>query len=125
MIYIAGKITGEDFTTAWNKFQVAEAKLHAMGVQVINPMKLGIPLTWTWQQQLDKCIEVFKQNATCIFLLRDWRESEGAKREFLTAMEINNVQNNRISIYYEESNGYAEVSTDVDDKILTCLTPIQ
>jgi hypothetical protein len=125
MIYIAGKITGEPTNVAEEKFQKAENRLHCMGVKVVNPLKLGIPVTWTWEEQVAKCLEVIEQCVTGILLLEDWAASKGAKREFLKVCELNNKRPfpNRIQIYFEDYRGFNELEMDIENGFVNCLIP--
>jgi hypothetical protein len=125
MIYIAGKISDEPIDVVEEKFQKAENRLHCMGVKVINPLKLGIPHSWTWDEQLAKCLEVIEQRATGIFLLDDWAQSKGAKREFLKVCELNNKRPlpDRIQIYFEDYMGFNELEMDAQNGYINCLIP--
>ena len=83
IIYIAGKITGEDPETCKIKFASVEAKLKKIGVQtVINPLNLGIPATWNWTAARETCMKVLRDKANSILLLNDWVHSEGAMEEY-------------------------------------------
>lgn len=123
MIYIAGKITGLPFDEVSEKFQRVEAKLHQIGVQVINPLKLGIPESWTWEDQLSKCIEVIQNRATAIYLISDWKHSKSARLEFEEVVRINSGRNRRILIYFEESHGIQDIVRDIRDGIAEYLIP--
>ena len=65
---------------------------------------------------------MIRTRATAIYLLRDWRNSKGAQREFLAVMQIN-TGNRRILIYYEEANDRIQMEVDIRDQVLTCLIP--
>jgi hypothetical protein len=81
-LYISGRVTGEDLESCRNKFAAAELKLRNLGVKIIiNPMKLGIPERWKWQDAMDVCMKVLEEKANSIFLLNDWVKSQGAKEE--------------------------------------------
>lgn len=123
MIYIAGKITGLPFDEVSAKFQRIESILHTMGVQVINPTKLGIPPSWTWEEQLLKCIEVINSRATAIYLLPDWKDSKGARREFREVERINTCRNRKILIYFDDSDGLRDIMRDIRDEIAEYLIP--
>lgn len=128
MIYIAGKITGLDHKETAEKFQEMENILHSVGVKVINPMKLGIPFTWPYEQQMKKCFEVIERNATGIFFMHDWSESNGAKKEFLKVQDINSKRkgiNNDIKIYYENSNGIQFLISDIVTGHINCKLPTE
>ena len=89
-VYIIGKVTGEDRTICEAKFAAAEKKLRALGVKtVINPLKLGIPTTWTYEQEMDLCLQVVREQANAIFLIPDWVNSDGAMREWHHAFNHN------------------------------------
>ena len=89
-IYISGKITGEETEACKLKFATAEKMLKTLGVlTVINPMNLGIPISWEWDEAMALCMKVLKEKATSVFQLRDWIESEGAMREYYYAHNHN------------------------------------
>lgn len=86
-IYISGKVTGEDETECRAKFSAIEARLKQMGVTtVINPKKLGIPLTWAWADAMDLCVKVLHEHANSILMLNDWTQSDGAIVEYYHAI---------------------------------------
>lgn len=122
MIYIAGKITGLPFDETYKKFERVEKELRALDLQVINPLKLGISTTWPYEEQLAKCIEVIDMRATAIFMLSDWMDSDGAKREFIRVSELNK-RGRGILIYQESTRGMNEVINDVKDGVLKCIIP--
>jgi hypothetical protein len=124
MIYIAGKITGLPINEAIENFQKAENELHAINAKVINPLKLGIPATWSWEDQLKKCTEVIENRATAIFLLKDWSSSNGAKHEFKKVCKLNQIRRgNPIHIYFEDYHGLAEIEMDLREGVLNCSIP--
>jgi len=125
MIYIAGKISGLPTDQVDAKFQEAETKLHALGLKVINPTKLGVSPAWTYDQQMALCLKVIEERATGIFLLDDWSDSNGARREFLEVTRINNRRKfpDRMQIYFEDFEGYSEIEMDVENGFITCLIP--
>ena len=85
-VYIAGKITGEDPEVCKLKFDAVETKLKMLGVDtVINPLNLGIPISWTWKEARELCLKVLKEKANTIVLLRDWTSSEGALEDYYYA----------------------------------------
>lgn len=119
MIYIAGKIDGLPYEVAETKFKITETELHSIGVKTINPMEQGFK-HMKYEDQMEQCLNLIRVHATAIFLHRDWKESDGTRREFLEVAQINRRQNNRINIYYEEMGGYNDIRRDVKDKVLTC-----
>lgn len=123
MIYIAGKIQGLPFDEVKDKFQKVENALHREGLKVINPLKLGIPFTWPYREQIDACLKVIAKDATAIYLLNDWKDSPGAKEEFQYVAQINTTRRPPIMIYFEDCDGIGDVMRDVRDGILTCVIP--
>lgn len=82
-IYIAGKITGNP--NYKEQFAAAEKKLKAEGHQVINP-------TWkpeglTYKQYIDMGLMELQQ-CDVIYLLSDWKDSKGARMEYIYALTV-------------------------------------
>ena len=85
-VYISGKVTGEDRELCKKKFESAENRLRKLGVlTVINPMKLGIPDTWTHDKEMELCMKVLRKKANALFQLNDWISSEGSMEEYMHA----------------------------------------
>lgn len=86
-VYIAGAITSDpEFET---KFAIAERKIDSMCIDVINPAKLAsIYPTLSYGQYMT--ID-FKLIGFCdaVYFLDDWKEGEGAKKEFRHCFDIN------------------------------------
>ncbi len=88
-IYISGKITGiEDYE---NRFAKAEAELEAKGFNVLNPVKAGkwlerhlAPKIPTWVEYMKQDIKAM-MSADCIYMLKGYRESKGARLELFLA----------------------------------------
>ncbi len=81
-IYIVGKVTGEDPDSCREKFAAMEKNLKRIGIHtVINPLNMGIPISWTWEQAKEICLDVLKRKANSIFLLDDWVTSTGSMEE--------------------------------------------
>lgn len=91
-VYISGKITGDaDYK---KKFQNAENFLEAAGFEVFNPAKETAPgKSWAFYMRND-----IKQLMDCdaILLLKDWKESKGARLEAYIASQLD------IKIYEEK-----------------------
>lgn len=81
--YIAGKVTGEDPGKVREKFLTAENKLVNAGFEVVNPIKLN-DVNAPWAESMKKCLPALL-DCKYILLLDDFKESEGAKIEFLVA----------------------------------------
>ena len=88
-IYISGKITGtEDYE---KRFAKAEAELEAKGFIVLNPVRTGkwlerylAPEVPTWIQYMKQAIKAM-MSADCIYMLKGYRESKGARLELFLA----------------------------------------
>ena len=88
-IYISGKITGtEDYE---KRFAKAEAELEAKGFIVLNPVRTGkwlerylAPEVPTWIQYMKQDIKAM-MSADCIYMLKGYRESKGARLELFLA----------------------------------------
>lgn len=90
-IYIAGKITGNP--NYKEQFAAAEERLKAEGHQVINP-------TWkpeglSYKQYIDMGLMELQQ-CDVIYLLSNWRDSKGARFEYIYALTV------KLDIRYEE-----------------------
>lgn len=82
-IYIAGKITGEDYQKAFNKFKATEEMLTGLDFQPINPMMI-VPKGTPWQDAMD-ILKPHLINSDIVLFLPDWKQSEGATQERLWA----------------------------------------
>jgi len=89
-IYISGKITGEDYEKTYKKFLLMEQKILSQStvenpIKVINPMKICKP-EWNWEQCMRVCIS---KMLLCheVWLLPDWVDSRGAKKEVCLCQE--------------------------------------
>lgn len=99
IIYLSGKITGTDDYKS--RFSLAEQKLKNKGVQVLNPVKAGMylarslaPEVPTWVQYM-KCSIKLMMKANCIYMLKGYEESKGARLELLIARVL------KFNIMYE------------------------
>lgn len=99
-IYISGKITGtEDYE---ERFSKAEMELRSRGFNVLNPVKSGkwlerylAPEVPTWVQYMKQAITSMMK-ADCIYILKGYRESKGARLELFLAKIL------QYEIIYEE-----------------------
>lgn len=86
IVYISGKITGEDFIDTLAKFERAEKYLKELGYDVINPLKIAtnmpefIRTDYGWIMLIDKAL---LRKANRIYMLKDWKYSNGAKEELI------------------------------------------
>ena len=99
-IYISGKITGTDDYE--NRFAIAEKKLKSDGYEVLNPVRTGkrlerylAPEVPTWIQYMKQAITSMMK-ADCIYMLKGYRESKGARLELFLAKVL------QYEIIYEE-----------------------
>ena len=88
-IYISGKITGTDDYK--DRFLKAEQKLRSRGFNVLNPVKTGkwlerhlAPKIPTWVEYMKQDIKAM-MSADCIYMLKGYRESKGARLELFLA----------------------------------------
>lgn len=78
-IFISGKVTGEDYQKAWNKFQVVEELLTEFGFNVVNPLRV-VPRGTDWQTAMDM-LDPHLRNSDTVVFLEDWKNSFGARTE--------------------------------------------
>ena len=83
MIYVSGKITGDKNYKL--KFEKAANKLISFGYDVFNPAILPNGLEYEQYMQIDFLALSFCQG---IYLLDDWEQSSGAKRELEEAKRL-------------------------------------
>lgn len=122
MIYIAGQITGLPIDVAMRKFEKAEKELRQLDLKVINPLKLGIPYSWSWDDQITECKRVITKEATAIYFLRGWQNSKGARAERDHVDQLNQLPTRRILIFEEDDYGISAIKLAIRNKELTCLT---
>jgi hypothetical protein len=94
-IYISGKISGERIQEAKLKFQIAQDNImcnlkefKGKEITIINPTKLGLTFKDSWL----KCMIIsiwYLLECNSIYMLKDWRDSRGAKIEFWIAVVLN------------------------------------
>lgn len=75
-VYIAGKVRG--LSNYREIFKEAEEYLNKLGFVVLNPAEL--PEGMRWQDYMKICIPMLEV-ADAIYLLDNWKDSEGAKVE--------------------------------------------
>ena len=96
IIYISGPIQSIDRLDARNRFQNAENMLRDKDWNVINPIKIAKPENATWADCMVADIaKVF--DADAIYMLRQWKQSTGARIELDVAIEIG------LEIHFEEN----------------------
>jgi hypothetical protein len=92
-IYIAGQFTGIKYGQAYENFAKAEKDIKETGHEAINPLKI-ISEHARWEQAMRESIKLML-DCQGIFLLDNWKESEGAKIEFELACRL------KFDIFYE------------------------
>lgn len=85
-IYISGKITGLPVGEVIRKFRAAEAEIRRFGFQPVSPLQNGLPLEAEWADHMGRDIALLLR-CGAIYLLPDWRQSEGASLEYLIARQ--------------------------------------
>ena len=87
-IYISGKITGTDDYE--DRFLKAEQNLSKRGFIVLNPVKVGkwlekyLSRVPTWIEYMKHDLKAM-MSADCIYMLKGYRESKGARLELFLA----------------------------------------
>ena len=84
-VYISGAITGTD--DYMERFKKAEKELTDKGYSVVNPAKVNaqLPGDTTYEEYMKMCfcmLDICEE----IFMLRGWKKSCGANREYEYAM---------------------------------------
>ncbi len=109
-IYIAGKVTGEPTDKCQAKFKQAEERLSQLGATPINPLKLGIPHHLTFEESKQHNFKALRQ-CQAIFMLNDWRTSDGAPQELKEAMKL------KKEVFFEEAGDYNIVGNLVAEQL--------
>ena len=97
-IYIIGQIKGLPIDEAKANFERIENKLRELGYSPINPLKLGIPEHWDYEQSRPHNMKAL---APCeaVYIQSNWRKSDGSKDEIYHSMQMGK------EIYYAEAKG--------------------
>lgn len=85
-VYIAGKVTGEEYENCVNKFKKRAEILRNQGYSVVNPMEI-IPPNTDWRTAMKICVNELI-DCEYIYMLPGWRDSKGAKLEYQLAQEL-------------------------------------
>jgi hypothetical protein len=87
-IYISGKITGLDYQETFENFERLENMLIERGYDVVNPMKLCPKNdSWDWVDYMKEDLGALMR-CNAIFLMDNWKDSLGARCEYLVAKEM-------------------------------------
>ena len=103
-IYISGAVTGTD--DYLERFARAEEQLKAQGFEVINPAAINavLPRSTSYGQYMEMS-QIMLSFCDCVFMLKDWEHSRGAKQEFAWSV----LDGKKI---YFEKDGLPEVEND-------------
>lgn len=95
MIYIAGKITGERVSDCYEKFKRGSLEAEEIsGMKAINPLELAVEFGMPYKECIGISFEALKK-CKAIYMLDDWRKSNGA------IVEHRYAENNNLEIYYQ------------------------
>ena len=97
-LYISGPITNNPNYLA--EFEAVENRLRSMGFQPINPAKIlnMLPSTLSYDQMMYLCYTLIDLSDG-IYMMREWKESKGAKLELEYAFKCNKES------FFEEYDG--------------------
>ncbi len=85
-VYICGKVTGEITEEVTLKFSFAETLLTFNNYDPVNPITLVTEDT-KWVDAMKLCLKAML-DCTHIYLIDDWRQSRGARIEYLLAKQL-------------------------------------
>lgn len=89
-VFISGPITGTDDYK--ERFAYAEELLEQTGCIPVNPVKATehLPTNTSWEEYMNITLPLLKQ-CDGIYMLKDWRKSDGAVIEYIWACRTNKV----------------------------------
>jgi len=86
-IYIAGKVSGENFQEATLKFAQAQQEIEALGYEVVSPLEIVNDGNASWIDAMKLCIKSLV-DCDAVLLLPDYRSSKGALLENRIALQL-------------------------------------
>jgi len=86
-VYMAGQVSGLNYTEAFTLFVQAEYMLNSCGYKTINPMRI-VPHTASWLTAMCICLTAMVKHCDKIYLLENWEQSNGATIEKLIADDL-------------------------------------
>jgi hypothetical protein len=100
LVYIMGKVTGEDYYACWNKFQEREDELRKLDLMPINPMRM-VSKDIDWVSAVKFLIPLMLQCKYVSPLPCTWGSREAI-------IEFNLSQELKMPIIIPEPNGTTE-----------------
>lgn len=102
-VYISGKMTGLTKKHYSENFSKAERLLTSKGCEVVNPCAIdGLPFSREEYLKIDLLLIYF---CDAIYMLKNWEDSEGAKKELEEAKDLG------LEIMYEGEEIYGVSNT--------------
>jgi len=86
-IYIAGKVSGENFQEATLKFAKAQLEIEALGYEVVNPLEIVNDGNASWIDAMKLCIKSLV-DCDAVLFLPDYKMSRGACFEYRIALQL-------------------------------------
>jgi hypothetical protein len=85
-IYLSGKITGQANYKELFEEARKDAEDKFPGATIINPAEINLPKMCDWEDYMSICLRLLDK-ANIIYLLDNWLESKGARKEYITAFK--------------------------------------
>lgn len=121
MIYITGPTKDVHPHLQTAKFEQCEMQMRKLGLKVANPLKLGIPASWSYDERMKEKKRVITKEAQAIFFMRGWQSDKECREEFEHVNSLNQLPTRRILVYYEDQYGISSVNRDIRNQEITCL----
>lgn len=86
VIYLSGKITGQNNYRELFEEAKKDAENKFPGATIINPAEISLPEICDWEDYMNICLRLLDK-AGIIYLLDNWLESKGARKECATALK--------------------------------------
>lgn len=86
VIYLSGKITGQNNYKELFEEAKKDAEDKFSGATIINPAEISLPEICEWEDYMSICLRLLDK-ANIIYLLDNWLESKGARKEYITAFQ--------------------------------------
>lgn len=86
VIYLSGKITGQNNYKELFEKAKKDAEDKFPGATIINPAEISLPSICDWDDYMSICLRLLDR-ACIIYMLDNWLESKGARKECATALK--------------------------------------